>query len=404
MGNSYLEDSDKAWSLISKIIGTKNISKSLLQQDLFNNIKDLLDSDLLRLVQKSNINNEIEICRELQRFGEEIQEYQKYNLLSNKAVIGIGGQFSAGKSAFINSLLNVNLLPEKQTVTTAVSTYVIGGDEDSFFAITGDNRNVQLDEEGMKALTHAFNEEYKIGFSRFIQNLIITKIDFAANQPELRGKIALLDTPGYNKADSSRLEKSDRKQAMEQLNNVDFLIWLIDSSTGVINETDIEFISDLDIKNPILFVFNKADLKAEDELQEVVEESQQYLIDSGLPLFKGIGVTAYSSVFNQEYLGQNLIQEFFDYAAQTANDKENIANRFNEIVTAINDSLNEQLAKITSDKSKIRGIISEAKDVKNMQSILHKYLDLNIQQKNIFNSQKELKEINAEFQNIINKF
>ena len=404
MGNSYLEDSDKAWSLISKIIGTKNISKSLLQQDLFNNIKDLLDSDLLRLVQKSNINNEIEICRELQRFGEEIQEYQKYNLLSNKAVIGIGGQFSAGKSAFINSLLNVTLLPEKQTVTTAVSTYVIGGDEDSFFAITEDNRNVQLDEEGMKALTHAFNEEYKIGFSRFIQNLSITKIDFAANQPELRGKIALLDTPGYNKADSSRLEKSDRKQAMEQLNNVDFLIWLIDSSTGVINETDIEFISEINIKNPILFVFNKADLKAEDELQEVVEESQQYLIDSGLPLFKGIGVTAYSSVFNQEYLGQNLIQEFFDYAAQTANDKENIANRFNEIVTAINDSLNEQLAKITSDKSKIRGIISEAKDVKNMQSILHKYLDLNIQQKNIFNSQKELKEINAEFQNIINKF
>ena len=62
-------------------------------------------------MRKSNINNEIEICRELQRFGEEIQEYQKYNLLSNKAVIGIGGQFSAGKSAFINSLLNVNLLP-----------------------------------------------------------------------------------------------------------------------------------------------------------------------------------------------------------------------------------------------------------------------------------------------------
>lgn len=403
MGNSYLENSGKAWSLISKIIGTRSVARSMLQQDIFNRIKGLLSSDLLKLVQESNLENEIEICRELQRFSEEIQEYQKYNLLSNKAVVGIGGQFSAGKSAFINSLLNVNLLPEKQTVTTAVSTYVIGGPEDSFFAITEDNRNVQLDEEGMKALTHAFNEEYKIGFSRFIQNLIITKKDFAANRPELRGKIALLDTPGYNKADSSRLEKSDRKQAMEQLNNVDFLIWLIDSSTGVINETDIEFISALDIKNPILFVFNKADLKSEEELQEVLEESQQYLVESGLPLFEDIGVTAYSSVYNQEYLGQNLIQEFFDYATQSANDKENMTNRFKEIVGAINDTLTVQLENITSDKSKIRDIIAEAKDVENIQSILHKYLDLNLQQQNLLSSQKKLENISVEFEKHINK-
>ena len=61
MGNSYLEDSGKAWSLISKIIGTRSVAKSMLQQDIFNSIKGLLNSNLLKLVQKSNLDNEIEI-------------------------------------------------------------------------------------------------------------------------------------------------------------------------------------------------------------------------------------------------------------------------------------------------------------------------------------------------------
>lgn len=403
MANTYLEDSSKAWSLIAKIIGTSEKKPETLEKVDFQCIKELLTDDLVKLVQKAEIGNEIEICRELQRLYERIYDYRKFSLLADKAVIGIGGQFSAGKSAFINSLLNVNLLPEKQTVTTAVSTYVIGADKDMFYAFTEDERSIALDEEGMKALTHAFNQEYNIGFSRFIQNLIITKKDFAINMPSIRQKIALLDTPGYNKADSSRLERSDRKQAMEQLNDVDFLIWLIDSSTGVINETDIEFISALDLKNPILFVFNKADLKEETELQKIIEESQEYLMDSGLPLFEDTGVTAYSSVYNQEYLEQNLIQEFLEFAASTANEKENIENKFKEIADLINNTLNTQTEAILLEKKKIRGIIADAKDIDNIQSILHNYLDLNLQQQNILVLQKDLEKISIKLQNYINK-
>jgi hypothetical protein len=50
--------------------------------------------------------------------------------------------------------------------------------------------------EAAQALTHAFFKEYQLGFSRFINNLVINVPNFSYEN------VAVLDTPGYSKADS----------------------------------------------------------------------------------------------------------------------------------------------------------------------------------------------------------
>ena len=87
----------------------------------------------------------------------------------------IGGKFSAGKSKFINSILNTEerILPEDQNPTTSIPTYLMYGENEQILAYTSENLNVSLDKEALQALTHKFFEKYKIGFSSFINSLII---------------------------------------------------------------------------------------------------------------------------------------------------------------------------------------------------------------------------------------
>lgn len=236
-----------------------------------------------------------------------ILENARLPMLRHKTVLGIGGAFSAGKSRFLNALTGGECLPEDQGPSTAIGTYLVHGPDFSILAHTKGNGVESLRMEELQTISHKFHAAYKIGFADVLHKLIIISPDFLED-------LVLLDTPGYTKsADGNALEAVDRRIARGHLKNSDYLMWLIDIGSGVITDSDITFLKELEPRNPFLVIFNKADKKSPEEVADVVHRSEEILASRGIRIF---GVTAYSSAEKEEFLGKNLIQDYIAHASR----------------------------------------------------------------------------------------
>lgn len=363
--NEYLKNPEKGLALIAMLLNSDNDftkSKQVKKLDY------LIDNSLLNSVDGVNLKNEMALSQMLNKISDKLEEYKKIKLLRNKTIIGIGGMFSAGKSKFINALVNEDILPEDQKPTTSIPTYILKANEEVITAYTVNNQEVELDLHAMQALTHEFYDKYKLGFSQFVRNLVIK------NNKIEHSRIAILDTPGYNKYDSSEKKTvSDEKKAYEQLGTADFLIWLIDIETGVIHNNDIEFIRTLDIKTPILFIFNKADKKTKNEIEMIVVESEKILSSTSLNVY---GVTAYSSFEGKEYLDRELVNMFIKDASEFSDRKEDIQKQFNGIITTLNDDLDKMKKKALSERNTLGNAIFKSEDILSIKSLVKLYADV----------------------------
>lgn len=392
--NVYLKDSAKGLELIAKILtnNKNNEEKKVIRQ-----LDKLVDKSLLNSINRMNIQDELQYYNKLNQLSDKFNEHNKVQLLNNKTVIGVGGKFSAGKSKFINTILGDSILPEDQNPTTSIPTYIVYSEKNSVRAYTFNNNDVELDIEAAQAITHAFYEKHHLGFSQFINNMVIKNKNIPFKY------LAILDTPGYSKHDSnSKKTVSDEQKAYEQLKTVDFLIWLVDIENGIIQKKDIDFIYKLNIEQPVLIVFNKADKKSENDIRDIVEKSKEILNKSHIKLYD---VTAFSSYNNEEYLGKNTVQEFLVMCNNYRQGNENVAVQMKNITN----SLEEQLLRIKSKSLEYRNfignIIFKSEDVLELKALTELYSDSIEEVKNInlctkrFNNIKE--KINKMLQEVV---
>ncbi len=128
--NSYLSNPIKGMRLISDIIQPKSVSKSELDE-LFSEFDNFIKNDFLNFSKKVAIPNEAEIYKNLLSLRDELLENIKFSQLVSKNHIGVGGSFSAGKSSFINSILNRDIdddiLPIDSRPNTSIPTYYYRG-------------------------------------------------------------------------------------------------------------------------------------------------------------------------------------------------------------------------------------------------------------------------------------
>ena len=183
--NKYLEDPNKGIELISKLLSYDKKYNS--KRKTIKKLDYLLDRKLLEISGKVNISNELELYEKLINLSDKLNEQNKMQLLKDKSVIGIGGKFSAGKSKFINALLNNDILPEDQTPTTSIATYIVRDLNEDVRAYTYNDQDITLDMQAAQALTHAFYKKYGLGFSQFINNLVVNVTGFPYSN------VALLD-------------------------------------------------------------------------------------------------------------------------------------------------------------------------------------------------------------------
>jgi len=369
--NPYLANPVKAMQLIASLLPQKHAHTN--DERKFAQLDDLLDRQIVRTLKNVDGIDIFETERELKEISDQYMEYQKVRVLEGRTVIGIGGRFSAGKSSFINSLLenegNVHLfLPENQSETTSIPTYVIGGTENTIAAYLKNGDRVLLDTDAMDALTHAFYETYRIGFSRFVSNLVVEGAHFPALFTD---RIAFLDTPGYNKAHGTTREKlSDGFLSQQQLRAADYLIWLVGSDNGTIPQSDIDFIKELELQKSVLVIFNKADKLTEGQLRGILEEAENVLRGDHIKYY---GITAYSSRDRKEYFGKTLIQDFFDEAIHYSNQKENIEQRWKNIANRLSEKFSCAIRECQNSKKALGHTISMAEDLRAIHSLVNAY-------------------------------
>ena len=365
--NPYLADPKKGMALIAKLL--PNRQQKTFADKVAGQLDYMLDNEILPTL-KDFSGNKIALSRQLTKLSDKIMEYKKIRLLSGKSIVGIVGRFSAGKSGFINSLLktpdNRIVLPEDQNPTTSIPTYIVGGTGEKIQAYSG-GRTVDLDFDAMQAMTHRFYEEYGIGFSRFVGNLVMYTPFFP---PQQKNRIVFLDTPGYNKPDvDARENMTDEHIAEQQVKAADFLILLVTVDDGIVDK-DIDFIRRVATKNPLLVVVNKADRKPESDCRAIVQSGRQTLTDNGINFF---GITAYSSRDGKEYFGQNLVEKFLDYAAQQSAENHDVEAELNSLTESIRDDFEKEIQAASKRRHDLGNEIYKAEDIRAINSLAHIY-------------------------------
>lgn len=198
-------------------------------------------------------------------FIHEMENFYKFCMLpelADKVIVGIGGAFSAGKSSFLNGILGRKILSVEIDPTTSIPTYLIHGEQQKIKAVLKDSQQLDLSLEQFKNLTHHAEQD----LHELAENIDLILL----NQPEQKwGNLAFLDTPGYSNHDDIEQGLCDAHIAKVQLNDAQYLIWLVSADQGVISQSDIEFLKTIRSDIPKLVVMSRADKKSPDDLTEI---------------------------------------------------------------------------------------------------------------------------------------
>lgn len=285
---------ENQFKLLKNIV---NLSKTAdLKVDL-SEIENFIFKELPQALEKNAPINFPELYFDFKGEYERFKEFVLYENLIGKNVIALGGGFSSGKSTFLNSLMDEDILPSRIDPSTSVPAYIVYDDEISVYGINTFQSKVEMHLEDVSLLSHGFgkgvadNKEITLG--HLLSSL------FISTPKQIFKNIALLDTPGYSKADSiSYSSKTDEKIARVQLNSSNYIMWFVQADSGTITEADISFIKTLREDIPKLIIVNKADKVMPDELDEIINKIKDTLNIKGI---KYLDVLAYSSDEPDDY-------------------------------------------------------------------------------------------------------
>ena len=294
------------------------------------NLDNIVNTKFKKLLNFSNILS-ANIFFDIQNLNLDLKEFSIYPKIFGKNIIGVGGCFSSGKSAFINSILEERILPIDTIITTSFPTYILNETINRNILLTSFQEMLEVDKLDLKKLSHRFYEEYGVHLSTVVDKIFIENNSFDYEN------LALLDTPGYN-ADSDS-GKKDMEISYSQLRRVKYIIWIIDINNGGLRNDDLDFINSLGKDKEIFFVINKADTVSDEKARYDVYQHIQNQIEN--EKFNSLGVALYSSRTSKNkekrtYPG-NDVRKFLAQinALKNINFLEDIGNRFKKIINEI---------------------------------------------------------------------
>ncbi len=191
--------------------------------------------------------------------------------------VAVAGGYSAGKSSFVNSILNLeDVLPTGIEPVSMINTYICPTDEVRDFVVTGLNVRdclVKLDKDVLGAIKHSDRSNVYVSS---VLNSLFLDVPVPSGKNYLK-HITFVDTPGYNNSKSVNYENaiSDSDNATNALKEADAIIWTIDIDAGAISNNDIAFLNnilkDKDEKFPLVILFNKMDKKSASDVAKIMK-------------------------------------------------------------------------------------------------------------------------------------
>lgn len=166
-------------------------------------------------------------------------------------LVCILGEFSSGKSTFINAFLKENLLAMKDVETTATITRLQYGEDEkvTVFFTDGNKKEFKL-QNGQRESVDKYTVE------NFNDNSIIQKTKFVtiSLSKEILKSFDLVDTPGYNSPANKR-----HSELTDQFSKyADAIIWLFDEDQ-IGKATEVKKLSEICKYYKPVFVINKID-------------------------------------------------------------------------------------------------------------------------------------------------
>ena len=216
------------------------------------------------------------------------------SLMEDNFKLVVVGEFSRGKSTFINALLGQRVLPAKSDPTTTIINRISYGDSKKFILHYRDTTpDVEISESEFKDITaenvdeESPNESARSKVSRIAYAEIHYPLELCKNG------IEIVDTPGTNDLDQVREEIT-----FKFIPEADAAIFLLDA-TQILSLNEVDFLKERILKNDIsknFFVINFKDrlyrLKepevqgqrilqtAKTELKKYVSHPRVYLVSS----------------------------------------------------------------------------------------------------------------------------
>lgn len=220
--------------------------------------------------------------------------------LYTKRLGAVGGGFSSGKSAFINSFLTSSALTLAEGIkpVTAIPSYVLTDpDNIEIVGINYRHARFHIPSEIYKQLSHTALKNLNFSIKDIIEYIAVS----LPLNPEYFRYICIMDTPGYNPPESGS-KKQDRITALSYLKKAEFVIWLVGlDANGTLPASDIEFLKFLNGHEkkavPLYVVCSKSDMRPDVEVKAVMEDIANILSREDL---NWAGVCAYSSKQKQQ--------------------------------------------------------------------------------------------------------
>lgn len=171
------------------------------------------------------------------------------SIMSNDNIkIAILGEFSSGKSTFINAFLRNKLLSYADEPTTAINTYIKYGEKEKATIFYSDGSSKEIDSSSLDKYT----KEGKVG-----KNIDTVNIEY--NNEYLKKGITIIDTPGAN-IDNER-HNLQRDKAINECSIGIFLI----SVKSLTSKSFIEFLKlHENSLGKFIFVISKCDMLEDD--------------------------------------------------------------------------------------------------------------------------------------------
>lgn len=212
-------------------------------------------------------------------FGQGLNQWEavkRKSWIEGKKTIAFIGEFSAGKTSIVNRLLsqdspNVALLPVSAKATTAIPTYIAGGDYTTYQFYSPEGNLKKISEESFKKVSKEILSNID-GVSELIKYFVMTY-----KNPHLAG-MSILDTPGFSSGD-----EEDAVRTIDVINECDALFWVFDVNAGTVNRSSLEVIKN-NMNRPLYVIINKIDTKSKSEVDSVEKLIRKAFENEGIPV------------------------------------------------------------------------------------------------------------------------
>lgn len=233
------------------------------------NIEQNLKYICLDIINKIEDNKEL---KTMEGFTKEVEIF-KERLNDDEIRIAVVGEFSSGKSTFINALIGKDILKHATTETTAVITRIVNVDKKSSLCYTG---KVIFKDETKKVLKDLNSiKEYTSTFSSTCDVIKeINAVEIYVPLLNTKQNVVIIDTPGLN-----GIADGHREQTVELIKNAHFCTYLLQRRG--ISDSDRDFLNYIkQYQNNFIIVQNFIDTfnEAEGEsVQKKIKEQTEIL-------------------------------------------------------------------------------------------------------------------------------